>query len=68
MNVGTLVRVIRKDYAQPHQSMLRKRSGQIGVIVGVGLPTYSLGYPDQYEVLFWDERIETLTSVSLEEI
>ena len=67
MTVGTLVRVIRKDYAQPHQSMLRKRSGQIGVIVGA-LPTYSLGYPDEYEVLFWDERIETLTSVSLEEI
>ena len=67
MTVGTLVRVIRKDYAQPHQSMLKKRSGQIGVIVGE-LPTYGHGYPDQYEVLFWDERIETLTSVSLETI
>ena len=65
MNVGTLVRVKTKDYRW--NPSLRRRSGQIGVIVKE-LSTYGHGSPDEYEVLFWDEKIETLTSVSLEEL
>lgn len=56
MNVGTLVRVKTKLW----------RSGDIGVIVKVTPPNEV--YDTKYSVLFWDEKIDTVTAVCLEEI
>ena len=56
MTVGTLVRVKTKLW----------RSGDIGVIVKVTPPNEV--YDTKYSVLFWDERIDTVTAVCLEEI
>lgn len=57
MTVGTLVRVISKDY----------RPGQIGVIVKK-IPPHLNVLGITYEVLFWDEKIDTVTPVCLEEL
>ena len=57
MTVGTLVRVISKDY----------RPGEIGVIVKEIPPHHNvLGMT--YSVLFWDERIDTVCPASLEAV
>ena len=56
MNVGTLVRVKTKLW----------RLGDIGVIVKVTPPVGD--YDTRYSVLFWDEKIDTVTAVCLEAI
>ena len=57
MKVGMLVRVISKVY----------RSGEIGVIVKE-IPPHGNVLCKTYAVLFWDEKIDTVTPVCLEEI
>jgi len=61
LKIGTLVRVIRNNW-----SAFFDMAGQIGVIVKEYPPQN--GYPDRYEVLFWDEKIKTVSRVSLEEL
>ena len=56
MTVGTLVRVKTKIW----------RAGDIGIIVKV-IPPNDV-YDTKYSVLFWDERIDTVTAVCLEAI
>ena len=56
MKVGTLVRVKTKLW----------RAGDIGVIVKVTPPDGV--YDTKYSILFWDERIDTVTAVCLEAI
>jgi len=56
MTVGTLVRVKTKLW----------RAGDIGVIVKVTPPDGV--YDTKYSVLFWDEKIDSVTGVCLEEI
>ena len=56
MTVGTLVRVKTKLW----------RSGDIGVIVKITPPDDV--YDTKYSVLFWDERIDTVSAVCLEEL
>ena len=57
MTVGTLVRVISSVY----------RPGEIGVIVKE-IPPHGNVLCTTYSVLFWDEKIDTVTPVCLEAI
>ena len=57
MTVGTLVRVISSVY----------RPGEIGVIVKE-IPPHGNVLGKTYSVLFWDEKIDTVTPVCLEEL
>ena len=57
MNVGTLIRVKTKLY----------RHGQTGVIVKVHPPFLPKMVPT-YSVLFWDESIETIAGICIEEL
>ena len=57
MNVGTLVRVKTKLY----------REGEVGVIVKVH-PPYLPKLVPMYSILFWDESIESIAGVCIEEI
>ena len=57
MTVGTLVRVISKDY----------RPGEIGVIVKE-IPPHQNVLGITYSVLFWDEKIDTVCPGSLEAV
>ena len=57
MTVGTLVRVISSVY----------RTGEIGVIVKE-IPPHGNVLCKTYSVLFWDEKIDTVTPVCLEAI
>lgn len=57
MTVGTLVRVKTKVY----------REGEIGVIVREWPPDFS--HPDKtYSVLFWNETIDRIAGICIEEI
>ena len=56
MTVGTLVRVKTKLW----------RDGDIGVIVKMH-PARGM-YAERFSVLFWDEKIDTVTAACLEEI
>jgi len=56
MNVGTLVRVKTKLW----------REGDVGVIVRMHPPDGI--YDKRFSVLFWDETIDTVSAVCLEEI
>lgn len=56
MNVGTLVRVKTKLW----------REGDVGVIVKMYPPDGI--YDKRFSVLFWDETIDTVTAVCLEEL
>ncbi len=56
MTVGTLVRVKTKLW----------REGDIGVIVKISPPEGI--YDKLYSVLFWDESIDTVSGVCLEEV
>ena len=57
MKVGMLVRVTSKVY----------RPGEIGVIVKE-IPPHGNVLCKTFSVLFWDEKIDTVTPVCLEEI
>ena len=57
MNVGSLVRVISKDY----------RPSEIGVIVKE-IPPHANVLGTTYAVLFWDEKIDIVCPPSLEEL
>ena len=57
MTVGTLVRVISSVY----------RPGEIGVIVKE-IPPHGNVLCKTYSVLFWDEKIDTVAPVCLEEL
>ena len=57
MTVGTLVRVINKDY----------RTGEISVIVKEIPPHHNVN-GTTYAVLFWDEKIDIVCPPSLEAI
>ena len=57
MKVGMLVRVTSKVY----------RPGEIGVIVKE-IPPHGNVVCTTFSVLFWDEKIDTVTPVCLEEL
>ena len=57
MNVGTLVRVKTKIY----------REGQVGVIVKTWPPDFS-HLATTYSVLFWDETIDRIAGICIEEL
>ncbi len=57
MTVGTLIRVKTKLY----------RHGQTGVIVKVHPPFLPKMVPT-YSILFWDESIETIAGICIEEL
>ena len=57
MTVGTLVRVKTEEY----------RTGEIGVIVKE-IPPHGNVLCKTYAVLFWDEKIDTVTPLCLEEL
>ena len=57
MTVGTLVRVKTKAY----------REGQVGVIVREWPPDYA-HLATTYSVLFWDETIDRIAGICIEEL
>ena len=57
MNVGTLVKVVTAAY----------RKDQVGVIVKVH-PPYPPKLVTMYSILFWDESIDTIAGICIEEI
>ena len=57
MNVGTLVKVKTKIY----------REGQVGVIVKRWPPDFA-HLATTYSVLFWDETIDRIAGICIEEL